>query len=463
VTLVTVKNKSRHRLQDKKKRYLDKLTELLKEDLDFHNLNSTYASHNFHSFPAKFPPQLPKKFILNLTSERDVVLDPMVGSGTTVIEGLFNNRKTIGFDIDPLAIMISKVKATSYNKIELVNTFNVILNQTIKLATGESHKLQKLYNRFDAETKKFIEYWFYKDTIQELLSLSYCISNIGKEEIRLFFRVLFSSIIITKMGGVSLALDLAHTRPHKAKKIYNVNSELIFQSRDYNGNSRHLLLEKKLKSPIAEFKKKFFQNIENTIREKFLYAPLIEYADSQSLPLPDNSVDLIITSPPYASNAIDYMRAHKFSLVWFDYKISGLKERRAKFIGSDSVSKYAFECMPPFTNSIIKKVCKNDEKKSLVLQRYYSEITKVLREMYRVLKPGKAAIVVVGNSTIGNIISETALCLKEIGQNIGFQVPHIGIRNIDRNRRMLPASYKKQSSGILKRMNEEYIIGFYKG
>ena len=83
--------------------------------------------------------------------------------------------------------------------------------------------------------------------------------------------------------------------------------------------------------------------------------------------------------------------------------------------------------------------------------------------MYRVLKPGKVAIVVVGNSTMKGKDTETHKCLQEIGSSIGFIVPYIGIRQLDRNKRMLPASKKKDlNSQIQKRMHEEYVIGFYK-
>jgi len=63
--------------------YVDNLIDILSNDLDFHNKNSRYASHNFHSFPAKFPPRLPLEFIRDLTDPGDVVLDPMMGSGIT--------------------------------------------------------------------------------------------------------------------------------------------------------------------------------------------------------------------------------------------------------------------------------------------------------------------------------------------------------------------------------------------
>lgn len=65
--------------------YRGRLIKLLSQDLDFHDKDSNYASHVFHSFPAKFPPQLPRKFIIELTNPGDSVLDPMMGSGTTIV------------------------------------------------------------------------------------------------------------------------------------------------------------------------------------------------------------------------------------------------------------------------------------------------------------------------------------------------------------------------------------------
>jgi hypothetical protein len=83
--------------------------------------------------------------------------------------------------------------------------------------------------------------------------------------------------------------------------------------------------------------------------------------------------------------------------------------------------------------------------------------------MFRVLKHEKSAIVVVGNSTLAGCDAQVVDSLAEIGKKIGFDVPSIGIRQLDRNRRMLPAgSNVDTNSQIQQRMHEEYVIGFYK-
>jgi hypothetical protein len=157
------------------------------------------------------------------------------------------------------------------------------------------------------------------------------------------------------------------------------------------------------------------------------------------------------------------MRAHKFSLVWFGYKLDDLSRKRSAYIGGEMLVDFQYESLPDYSANIMAEITNLDGKKGKVLHRYYSEMTRVIREMYRVLKPGKAAILVVGNSLMRGRDTETQNCLADIGRSIGFDVPAIGIRNLDRNRRMLPAGMQiDRQSLIQQRMHEEYVIGFYK-
>ncbi len=75
------------------------LSVILAGDLNFHSRASNYASHSLHAFAAKFPPQLPRVFIEGLTEKGETVLDPMMGSGTAIVEAFLCGRKAIGLDI----------------------------------------------------------------------------------------------------------------------------------------------------------------------------------------------------------------------------------------------------------------------------------------------------------------------------------------------------------------------------
>jgi DNA modification methylase len=421
--------------------YQERLRVLLSGDLDFHGKSSAYASHNFHAFPAKFPPQLPKKFIEGLTEPGDVVLDPMVGSGTTILEAFLTRRRGIGFDIDPMALRLCKVKVTPLALEEIATARKQVLRRAQESLQQDGTELrQQLDARFEKAERKFLDYWFLPSTQLELMALIREIECVQDPDIREFLELAFSATIITKSGGVSMARDLAHTRPHR---VY----------------------DKTPRPALDEYRKRLSKNL-NSLTTLARGSGTVELfrGDAQTLALRDQTVDLIVTSPPYASNAIDYMRAHKFSLVWFGHSLESLSQLRRQYIGHDAVSGVELVELPDSARQVIASLAQVDPKKARVLHRYYSEMTRCLAEMARVLKPGKAAIVVIGSSTMRGMDTRTDVCLGEIGKRVGFDLVGIAARELDRDKRMMPARRAPSSthSQIEKRMHEEYVIGFLK-
>lgn len=420
--------------------YRSRLETVLAGDLNFHGRDSLYASHNLHSFPAKFPPQLPRAFIKELTEPGELVLDPMVGSGTTIVEAFISGRRSVGFDIDPLAIRLSaaKVTPTILHKVREAAQ-EVLVEAETRFLEDPDALVEMLDARFDAATRKFIDYWFLPKTQIELIALIQAIEKVQDPIIRDFLELGFSAIIITKSGGVSMAMDLAHTRPHR-------------------------VADKEPRSPFERYSYRLKKNIQSLAEIPYgtKEVNLIK-GNAQSLALHSNSVDLIVTSPPYAANAIDYMRAHKFSLVWFGHPVSELSKLRREYIGGEATSDFDMLELPDYPSRKIAKVAELDEKKARVLQRYYSEMTRTLSEMYRVLKPGKSAIVVVGTSTMRGVDTETHKCFKDIGESLGFELVRTAVRQLDRDKRMMPARRNSRpNSQIEERMHEEYVLGFLK-
>ncbi len=184
--------------------------------------------------------------------------------------------------------------------------------------------------------------------------------------------------------------------------------------------------------------------------------------NARNIPLQNETVNLIVTSPPYANNAIDYMRAHKFSLVWLGYSINELKDLRKQYIGAESKININED---PFSKRIkqkIESIAEIKSSKSHAFRRYCYEMLKSINEMYRVLKKESPCIIVVASSKICGIDVETHKCLAYLGKDVGFEVIGIGKRLIDRNRRMMPFSVVKGNSKIEERMHQEYVLGFWK-
>jgi hypothetical protein len=359
----------------------------------------------------------------------------MMGSGTALVEAALLGRQAIGVDIDPLALRLCRVKTTPLRGDRLIQAAESAVLKALTLLMEAVRLRDEIVRRFDSDTRAFLDYWFLPQTQRELMALVMSIEGEPDVNAQEFLRLVFSSIIITKSGGVSRARDLAHSRPHR-------------------------VLSKKPRNAVEQFELRA-RKAAAAVNELPAELPPVELhrGDARDLPLPDLSVDLVITSPPYA-NAIDYMRAHKFSLVWLGEAVGRLSELRSSYIGSENCRDLAENDLPAVTAAAIRTLAARDPRKARILEKYFADMKRVLAEILRVLRPGSAAGIVVGPSTMRGLRTETHEHLGEIAEDLGFDLVGIAERKLDRDRRMMPARLGKPSiNGIEQRMHEEFVIG----
>lgn len=416
----------------------ERLRARLQSDLSFNGHDTAYASHNTHAFAAKFPPQLPRAFIEQLTDVGEVVLDPMAGSGTAIVEAALAGRIGIGADLDPLAASICFAKTTSMDPDWVLSVGENIADYArLLLANEGSGYAERVLASFDDSTRSFIQYWFEPSTIAELGSLRDAIAKLTTPPSRRLFEVIFSSGIVTKSGGVSRARDLAHSRPHRVE-------------------------DKRIRNAVEVFEERL-RKVAKTLGDIGAWPGRahILRSDSRSLPIADRSVDLIVTSPPYA-NAIDYMRAHKFSLVWLGHRVDTLSQLRRTYIGAELRLEDDHSMLSDTGQRLLSELRAKDGRRAGVIAKYFRDMSLALAEMHRVLRKGRSAIVVVGSSTVRGTEVPTALVLAELGERIGFRLVGVKDRTIDRNRRLMPMSRVSDKTGIEARMHGEQVIAFIK-
>ena len=415
------------------------LRDVLCADLDFHGSNGRHSTHGWHPFPAKFPPQLPGYFIERLSQPGDRVFDPMFGSGTTILEAVRLHRNATGCDIDPLARLIAEAKLSRLNPLQALQLGGTVVEKARRSFAKQRPRLESaLAQRFEGKARDFVDYWFRPVQQLELIALLEAIESHASPDTQQFLHMVFSSTIIAKSGGVSLARDLAHTRPHR-------------------------VMDKKPVCAFDEFAKRLKTVLASGGQSDAPVDAQVLARSAEDTGLPAQSVDLIVTSPPYANNAIDYMRAHKFSLVWLGWKIEELTNIRAHCLGHDAKTPRQWRNLPKQCENTIHRLSNVDQHKAAALRRYFGEMSAVFAEMHRVLKPGKAAIVVVGSSNLRDIDVETHKGLAAVATSAGFQLAHIGVRRLDRDKRMMPARWGNGSkSQIEERMHEEHVIGLLK-
>ena len=304
------------------------------------------------------------------------------------------------------------------------------------------HPLETLRGDLDDATNAFLDYWFLPETQSELSALALEIREETDPLLRNLLEVLFSATIVTKSGGVSRARDLAHSRPHR-------------------------VADKQPRSPFRMFEAQLRQATRAFAETSDLGRGSSSFvaADSRSLPLSDNSVDLIVTSPPYA-NALDYMRAHKFSLVWLGQQVGDLGNLRSKYIGAERQDAGEDVPLPDDAQRAIAALSEVDRPKSRVLAKYLREMRQAIEEMHRVIRPGRAVIIVVGPSTMRGQRIATQDYLSGIAEQAGFAIAGVPERALDRDRRMMPARWTNGrtngNAGIELRLHQEHVIGLVK-
>jgi len=374
------------KLISKEYSFEDAIKVLDKIDWDFKNFKTQYLTHTFHPYPARFIPQIPLTFIKLFTREGETVLDPMCGCGTTLVEAFLNNRNAIGNDLNPLAALITKVKITLIDESEF-KYFNG------KLA------LMKRYLDLD-----------YKDVEEKINNLP------NRKLSRIFNRV-----VISKLESIrETLLEIKEEGHNDLFDFGRVALSATIWSLVENGSRIEVddLFLKKVKYMQNEMIKmsKIIKNIPKV---------RVICGDARKLEVETNSIDLIVTSPPYV-NALDYYRLHMYNMLWLGMDFDLFRKHE---IGGHS-------------HFIMNRF--------RLLSEYLGDMLRSMIEMNRVLKKDKICVIVVGNSSLEYELIESYKFFAEMGEKIGFKPIKTLFRNIDKS--------KKYTSADIGKIDNEYIL-----
>jgi tRNA G10 N-methylase Trm11 len=183
--------------------------------------------------------------------------------------------------------------------------------------------------------------------------------------------------------------------------------------------------------------------------------------DARNLPLESESIDLVITSPPYL-NAIDYMRGHKLSLVWMGHQIKTLRKIRSESVGAECGGANASE--QEITDIVRKmgRVHRLPERFRKMIRRYVKDMNAVMSEISRVLVPKGQAVMVMGDCTLRGIYIRNSGAIQLLAASHGLDLISERRRRIPDNRRYLPPPRRESGESLAKRLRTEVILSFCK-
>lgn len=234
-------------------------------------------THNFYRYPARFSPQFAAAAIRHFSKRGDVVLDPYMGGGTSVVEALVAGRQVVGNDLNSLATFVVKVKSTPLKKHE-----RVIIREWANEKVPDFHYRQPM-----GPLAEFID----NDKVKNL-SL-----------VRARF---LKKIIAAALESIS-KLPTASTRRFAKCVVLRAGQWAL------DGRSRH--------TTVAEFRTKLIQMSEEMLTANKLFADHLGRFDcrarllnmdaaqlSKSRILRANPANLVVTSPPYPGVHMLYHR-----------------------------------------------------------------------------------------------------------------------------------------------------------
>ena len=385
------------------------------------------GARTIHPFPARMAPDIAIDHLDARESNTElIVLDPMCGSGTVLAAAADRGHAARGFDVDPLAVLMSSVATKP------VDTEQVVAEAERVCARARASRVDG--PRWDdAETLKFAEYWFAETQRSQLNRLSRELDDVSEDSVRQALQVALSRIIITKAPKASLAADTSHSRPHR---VATESSYDVYRGFEGSVASIRKLLDQR--STVGQVE--------------------VSRGDERALDLPDSSVDLIITSPPYL-NAIDYLRGHRMSLIWFGHTIPELRKIRSRSIGAErALDGDALKQVDDMVQYIKDSVDAPDQLPAATITRYAHDLVLFSRELDRVCKAGSEIVTVIGNSTLrGNYIQNDVLVRKAYEYS-DFRVEARTERELPENRRYLPVRTINRESSMAKRMRTEVVL-----
>lgn len=394
--------------------------------------------HPIHPFPARMAPGIALDFLPE-QGEPLRVLDPMIGSGTVLAVARARGHRGYGYDIDPLAVMLAAVwtRALVPSRVRCAAQ-EVLSDAQVRMRTLSTKHAYPAGS--DEETRAFVRYWFDPLARRQLSSLAASIAAYPERRVREALWCGFSRLIITKQAGASRAMDLAHSRPHRAFST----------------------------PPVRPFHK-FLEATERIVAGcpvvggKTGPRPRIRLGDARALRLLPECMDVVITSPPYL-NAIDYLRCSKFTLVWLGYSAESLREIRSASVGSEAGGRATLEkyCAD---EAVAKLECFGQlpHRQGAQLVRYSRDIHATVGEAARVLRPGGRAVFVIGDSVVRNVFVRNSLLLTHAAAHAGLSLEARRERELPTNKRYLPPPSPSSSSAPLDgRMRREVVLVFRK-
>jgi SOS regulatory protein LexA len=409
----------------------EKYTRRIDYSWDYKGEKTKSYTHGIHTYPAMFIPQVGRRLLETYSKKGDTICDIFCGSGTALVESKLTGRNAYGIDLNPLAIFLARAKTTPINPQKLTKEYITLLGKVEKIKENEIQR----------PDFKNIDFWFKDKVIVKLAKLKKAIREIKDKSIQNFLMVAFSETIRYSSNTKTGEFKLVRVKGEKLEK-HNPDVMGIFR--------KHA--EKNIVGMTD-----FYKNANKDSRTKIIYGD-----SSKDNGIKENSIDCVITSPPYGDSrtTVAYGQFSRLSAQWIDIfdnpnDASGVDN---KLLGGRASKTLTHALSSKYLNESLEKIAKQDEARARDVLSFYIGLNDCLKQAHKILKPKKYFCLVVGNRMVKQVRIPTDFIIVELAEKIGFTYEDIIVRNIPGKRMPIKNSPTNIVGALEETMNKESIV-----
>lgn len=465
---------------------INEINSLPEDFWDFRNADTKDLTHGIHYYPAMMIYPISRKFISIVTKYKkiDSIFDPFMGSGTVILEGqLAGIENVIGNDLNPLALLITKVKTTIFDldilsseltklnnelenfyiaNSEAINSFHDYVVDSLRCdiyAKGHwSQEAPSIINRYFAdhsfnfrlEQISNIGYWFKPKALLEVLILRHFVETIENQEVRDFVLLALSEVLRLVSNRRNSEFKMYRM---EVSKLQNFDPNVLEVFKD-KLNINYKMCEKfntivKVKSPLSKIK--LISNDATNLRD-----------------VKDNTIDLVITSPPYGDSrtTVAYGEFSRLSLqlLRLDNENNVLVGNLDSELlgGKRKVRPNLIEIGSQTLSDTIGRISSVDKARAQEVLDFYIDLDLCIKSISQKMKKNGYQFWVVGNRTVKLNLLKTDVILNELSKKHDLIHVHTFDRLIPNKVMPLKNSPSNVAGEKVTTMTSEKIVIFRK-
>lgn len=396
----------------------------------FKEANTKEFTHCYHTYPAMMIPQIARTLIEEYKPKGrlDLILDPYMGSGTTLVEASLAGINSIGTDLNPLARLMGKVKTTLYNNESILKQFREIQTELI-FYTKDKVK-ERNFDRISNYS-----FWYNEDTLLKLSYLSQLIKNVKDKD---FFNVVLSEVV----------REVSFTRNGEFKR-YRMNEASISK---FNPDTFTLFEKKALRN--IEGLKDYTSEAKHNVN-----AIIYDFNTMYGIPtdiIKDGDVDMVVTSPPYGDSrtTVAYGQFSRWANEWFNF--DNAKNLDKLLMGGKKATEEIFKTAS--IRDVLDEIDSLEHKRYLEVVSFLNDYYQSIENVAKSVRRGGTVCYVVGDRRVKGVQIPLDYFTAEMFEKFGFKHKITIVREIPNKRMPALTSPTNKAGAKVSTMSHEYIV-----